>query len=368
MDLLFKVINDTNETEATLGDTDFRAHFSAVNKKLSWYALKTSIRKVTQEYIIPYVGETFYKDFASRFQAAEMVGDPESGIVIGDPVTGIILGTGSMSTQDFALLELLRDALAEYTIWHATKERVLQFSDVGLRVQQDGEGHTRAAFAWEVKHYAWQRMLQGDKYLDLALKYVDENQDMFSVYEGNMDELPVNDFFIRTAAELKNYLLIADHRRTWEKLWPNMTKGHRKEILPILGQTLYDALLVRYREQTTTADDDKLLPYVQALIAHYSLWKTLPKLPVMIEEEGIRTITSTDGMNTKQLAHEERLRQLIVQVECDYNEAKSDLIEFLFKNITTYTDFETSEVYLDMMNDKGEGVPYSFGDGGVFLT
>lgn len=368
MQLLFKVLDTTPEVDAVLGNTDFRAHYSAVNKNLSWYALKTSLRKVTKEFLIPFVGLDFYNTLATKYKDGEIVGDPDAGIVIGDPVTGIIIGDGDITAQEGELLELLRDALAEYVIWYSISERIITISDAGIRLPQDGEGLSSPALAWQIKNFAWSRMLRGDKYLDMALAYLDANQGDFAYYDNTLSSLEVADFYIGTGAEAKKYLTLADNRRTWIKLWPALRNANRREVIPILGDTLASALLDAYRAGTMDTAHAALLPYVQALTAHAALLEMLPKLPVMIEEEGIRTITSTDGMNTKQLAHERRMEALLAQVEKDYNNAKEELLRFLFSNLDTYPDFKEGEVYLEVAREDTKGIPYTFGPGGVFLT
>lgn len=371
MELLFRIKNNTPEAEAVISDTDFKAHYDAINANVSWYSMKTSIRKVTRDYVIPYIGQELYDELASRFNDAEIIGDPDEGIVIGDPVTGIVIGTGAFSDIEIELLDLLRDAIAEYAVWHAASFRIITFGDAGLRVNLDGGdmANSRPPQAWELKHYFFKVMLEADKHLDAVLAYLDKNQADFETYALDKYNLPPARLWIRTAAEFDAIAPIAGSRRTFLRFWPAMEKAGRREILPVLGETLYTSLLEDYQEQVTDNEAlEALLPYVQRVVAHYAMWQSLPRLTCIIEDEGVRSITSSDGMNTKQLAHEERLSALMRQAENDYREAKEALVTFLYKNTATYPAWKEGEVYLDSERTDGQGLPYSFGDGGVFLT
>lgn len=368
MVLLFKIKNAAQESVATVGDTDFKGHYEGINKNCGWISLSTSIRKVTRDYIIPHIGQALYDDLAAKYQDATMVGDPEDGFVLGDPVNGIILGTGELTAMEFELLNLLRDAIAEYTIWYAARFKLVQFGDAGIRIGVDGgDTNARSPQPWELAQWGFSVMLEADKHLDMALAFLDANKSSFPEYSPA--QLPPAKLLVRTTAEFDAIVPIANSRRTFVKLWPNLLNAGPRIVRPIVGQTIYDAVLTFLSGGfRPTFEIDPLLPYMQRVAAHWAAWQGFPRLACVIDEEGVRTVTSSDGHRTKATAHEDRLGQLVRQCENDYLSAREDLVYFLINNTTEYPTWIESEVYAEHNRTDGQGTPYTFGDGGVFLV
>lgn len=343
MKLLFSI----PPTGESVGDTDFQSHYPRVNKNMDITAFATEIRKVTRDMIIPFVTKEFYDDLATKYHDDfSNMNDEEK-----EPFEEVLL--------------LLKDAIAEYTIWKLSPSYNVTIGDMGIQESHSSDGLSPAASQWRYKHFHWNVMLNADRHLDMALTYLEENADKFTKFKSARASLRISDSLVRTTKDFEQYIHLNGSRRTFRKLVPSILQVTRRHAIPVLGKAYYEELLEEIREGDLSEENKEILPHIQEVICHHALLHAIPTLAVLIEEDGIFALTTTDGMNTRQLAHESRLQDLKDRAEKDANQAKDYLINFLYASEDDYPTWKDSEAYTAYGDDTG--LPMSWGDGGVMI-
>lgn len=337
MKLLFNI----PDTALTIGETNFQEHYARVNKNMDINAFKVEIRKVTRDFIIPFVTKEFYNDLATKY-----------------------LDGSAMNDEEKEVLELLQDTIAEYTIWNLSPSFNVTIGDLGIQENHGSQGQSPAASQWRYKNFHWKVMKQADLHLDVTLKYLDQNATQFPVFDANRAKLRIDNFLVRTTDDFQQFVNISQSRRTFRKLIPSMLKANLRYIVPILGKPFYNELLVQLKEGTLTDKNKEILPHIQEVICHYALWHAIPHLAVMIEEDGIFVLSSTDGMNTKNLAHEERLQDLKESSNNDAVQAVTFLKNYLYVNIEHFPLWKSHGNYEEYGGQTG--LPLDM-IGGVFM-
>ncbi len=339
MELLFNITADTK----TIGETNFKDCYPQVKQNMSAQAFKVEIRQVTRDMLIPYITPQFYNHIAVKFQA-------------GNPV---------WNEGEAEVLELMQDCISYYVVWSMSSKTIVTVGDMGTQEHGSRDGTSQPAAAWRFFHHHWKVMLKADKLLDTILEKLESSPDKFPVFHTAKPALLLHNHFIRHTSEFEEFVNLNGSRRTFLKLRPAMKKAARRHARPVLGNAQYDALLTAVQTGGDLGDaNKKLLPYIQAVVAQYSIYNALPSLDVMIANNGLFHVTTTDGMNTKQRAHKEAVAAFQEMARKEALEAEKELIEFLIEHADSYP------VWRDDAARKVESYgdePFTFGDGGAFV-
>jgi len=118
---------------------------------------------------------------------------------------------------------------------------------------------------------------------------------------------------------------------------PNIINTHVVDLYEVLGCDFYDYLLDSVRNETTNADEDKLIDrYIIPYLIQQSLWRTLPYLWTKMENSTI-ALKETDNNKPIDL---EQLKYLRGDVFKDANFIKQRLIEYLCDNATLFPQYD----------------------------
>jgi len=337
MELLFKI----SDTAKTISETNFQQHYPRVNKNMDINAFKVELRKVTRDIIVPSLTKEFYNDLATKYQE-----------------------DATMTENEKYVLELLQDTIAEYTVWRLSPSFNVTIGDLGIQENHGSQGQAPAAAQWRYKNFHWNVMKQADQHLDATLTYLDQNAADFETFSANQAKLRIDSFLVRNTDDFQQFINISSSRRTFRKLIPSMLKANIRYILPILGKPFYNQLLEQLKTGTLTDANKEVLQIVQAIICHYALFHAIPHLAVMIEEDGIFVLSSTDGMNTKNLAHEARIQDLKETENQDAVSAVIQLKNFLYAHVEDFPLWKESGNYEEY--GVTTGLPLDM-KGGAFL-
>lgn len=159
---------------------------------------------------------------------------------------------------------------------------------------------------------------------------------------------------ITSTEEFKKYTAI-DINTNFDTLAPFVAEAEQMYILPLLGQAFYDEYLPLYlasvREDPApvalTANNAKLLPYIQRALAYYALLLSIPHLSVTYGDLGIMQNRSEKG-DAAPRWKEEKLQMHALR----YGDIHSEkLLEFLEANADNYATWNSSSA-----NTKKSGV------------
>ncbi len=100
----------------------------------------------------------------------------------------------------------------------------------------------------------------------------------------------------KTTAQLKEYLSV-DSNTAFDTLLPFIKEAEQQYIIPLIGQTLYDAINTAYNDNTISGDNLTLLPYIQRPLAYYAQLLSISALTVTMGDMGIREHVSENTVS-----------------------------------------------------------------------
>lgn len=141
---------------------------------------------------------------------------------------------------------------------------------------------------------------------------------------------------ISTITTLKKYLRVT-FTSTTENGLPNMVRADRKYLVPVLGQSVYDALMVKVTANNV-GDWDTLLDICRSYVAPMAMLLDLPSIHVQITDSGVKKTTSNNLENAFRWEYLELKNALEIQAA----EALDDLWQHLFDNKLKYSWVSTN--------------------------
>jgi len=333
MELIFKVITpSTSGKDYKIKDTNFKTHFAGAHANMAWEELTPAIRQATRKYILPHIGEELYDDLAAKFNAGDVLSDAQS-----------------------TALELMQDALAHYVVYYVMPKINISIASMGVQQKSSSEGTSNPANQWSFKGGRWDIMLSADDIFDQLLTFLDKQIKASDAYfdlfkNSEAYNAGVSDFF-RSASEVDNYLNIQGSIRSFYALIRYIKKAEQKYILPTLCTDQYSDLATKYKENTLNEEEDALLKMVQQTLAEWALFEAIPHLALVIDSDGFKIVSSTDGMdqrkNMTNTTHEKAIERLKYFAEENGNTFRAELIAHLYKNADTFTLFKASDCFAD---------------------
>lgn len=146
---------------------------------------------------------------------------------------------------------------------------------------------------------------------------------------------------IKTIAEIKAVLPKLVSSISNNTLLPNFDRAEYKYIVPIIGPALYNTLQTAYDANTLDADQTILIKHLRLVIASYAYKDELGLYVLTIGDSGAKKISQ--GGTTPVYGWEvQRLENSLVDSAMDGIEV---LLNYLFDNKATYTEWTDSEQY-----------------------
>ena len=330
MKLLFKEITSPSGT-ALVKHYNFRDFYPGVHLNTNWDTLKPFIQQAAIDYIFPYLTEDLYDKLADDYEA------------------------DTVPTEVQSVLERLQVAIANYAMYDALPTLNVSLGEMGVQQKNDMENVSVSTNQWSFHKARQEALRKGDRYLDLAMdKVAEQAQAELSYLDDFVTSKAWTDRgsnFIRSTAVLNEYVNIQNSHRAFIALSRYVRKAEEQYIKPILCSDLFDELADQVKGGSLTADNEKLLVYVRSLAAEYGLYEGIPHLTVLIEGDGLRFVSASDGITDKRnmvnAQHAQAIDALKYRAEENARTARADLINFLYAKKDTYPLFADSDCYLD---------------------
>lgn len=122
---------------------------------------------------------------------------------------------------------------------------------------------------------------------------------------------------------------------------PDLERAEEDEVIPLLGQALYDDLQVKYDLAALTPMETKLLAYCHRIVCNLAYTYFLPKVQVQTSSQGVH-IVSTD---TKKTAFQWQIRDMLDSHTNAAYDAVEKAMAFLDANIPDFPDWALSNTY-----------------------
>lgn len=330
MKVAFKLETGVTAQDASVGQSNFKLHYPEVNHSMAWLELLPYIEQATDLFVMPYVGQAMY-----------------------DAVIDIYhLGSPALSAKKARFLELLQRAVAYYTIVHALPKKLGVVASMGA-VTNAPQGGALPTSQWAFKNQLWAITKDSDRFLDELMTFlqveVNAGNTDFNNWEASDAYTEGKSDYFRSTKEFQLYHNICDSHRTFLALLPYIKKAQTKYILPIIGKAQHEALATAIKADTATDKQKELIENIRRCLAEWTIHMAIPALTVIIEEDGMKVVSRTDGMDTRSNVASAFYKEAAIghQAAAEENARtfRADLIDFLYANEADYPDWVASDFY-----------------------
>jgi hypothetical protein len=145
---MFKTVNAHPHSPVEIGDTNYKKHYTGVNRSMLFEEIEPAIRQATVKYILPFIGQQFYDFLADEFDSGSLVQEK--------------------------IITALQDAIAYYTAYHLFPEKNGFLASLGVvqNTPSDGSGQPINQWGWKAKR--WAALENADTFLDKLLELMEE--------------------------------------------------------------------------------------------------------------------------------------------------------------------------------------------------
>jgi hypothetical protein len=346
MKILFKL--NTTDSKDEVRNSNFQNHYTEINGNLPFSEIAPNIRKAIKKYIIPFLGSTLYGKLAELADAD-------------------IPPTNARQAE---VLEAIQDAAANYTIFDVIPSKNLVIASGGIRQHNDEKSTTAPQHV--LKAARANALQEADAFLDRALwlinQYATQNDEFFAVWKP---ELKYGSDYFKRSDDLDEFLNIAGHRAfTALSRW--LRRVEEDELKPILGNVFFDILKMRQLPSPATAtDESQLFRFCQKFIAELAMAQAAPHLTLILDGDGFKILSSSDGMDTKSTATTapqfQAIRELIQATEKKAAQYREELIAHLYKNREKFPTWQESEFFANLEGNSSPRIVIETGTGGIFF-
>lgn len=328
MNLLFTI--PENSEKKIIGDSNFEEHYPQVHKNKQWKSLEPHIRNATLVHLLPYLGSKMYDKLIERTQE--------------DPAT-------TNASADLVILHL-RDALANYTIYKAMPSLNVVITDMGVQQYASSEGTSNPSNQWSFKTARAEALKTADQMMDTALKLMElevaEGNTYFDDWKDSTEYKDTGSILFRQTIDMDKYLNIQGSRRSFISLSKFMKKSEEFDLEPIIGEKLLEKLSEYVRSDSNNIAMAGLQKYATRMVAELGLAKAIPHLSILVEGDGFKVMSSSDGMDDKKNILKVAIGPLEALKESAIKDGKTyraSLIEYLHENKESFPEWMETDYY-----------------------
>jgi hypothetical protein len=208
---------------------------------------------------------------------------------------------------------------------------------------RDQSEYSQAAPKYEIDEIKTELICQADYALDQLIKFLGENQDIYTEWSRS-DFYELNGgVIIPTASIFDKYVKIGCSGRAFAKLKQYRVMAERGLIRTIC-QELFDQVSTEINS-IISPEVTALLPYLRAVVAYDAMSRGIKMMNFNYLDSGIYLFSFSDGNISKTAISTMDAKMLAGQWQQDYADARVELIEFLKDNITDYPAYSSSKCY-----------------------
>lgn len=335
MKLLYKPTSSSSSTSVEVKDTSFINHYPTLHKNTSWEMLKPFIRQATQEYILPYIGEDLYTLISDKYD-----------------------DNMALSAIESTFFLKLQDSIAYYTVYHALPHLNITAGEMGVNQLSSNSkgGNVVPISQWAFKNTLYNTIHKADCLLDDVLNFMENNREnvLFSGWAASEFYLKGSDFF-KQARVLNGFVNIKNSIRTFWGLIPLLNEAANIHLKPVLGSILYGKLKSGIKDNSITdVKELELIELCRQVNASLALAEGINRLTFIIESDGLRLHSFTDGLTSKNSINTEASFKLLLGMQAELigkgKMYKADLINFLYTNAEAIPEFKESQIYTEGEN------------------
>lgn len=321
---LFKA--SVEDATTKVDDTNFKEHYPAVNSSMNWLEFKPFVRQATENWIIPFLGADIYQDLVDYY----------------------IANTFDEADLEHQIMVKIQDSIAYFSIYESMPYLNITISDLGVTQKASENNTSTPVNQWRYKESRWQSLTSAFKALDQALAIMEAN-----LSNAWLDPWKTSDEFTRirtdyftTTSQLNQYLEIKNSRRNFKALVKYL-KQSQKDLKKILGSSFNDEFETKIKNGTALTDlETELADLCRHYLANKALAMAIPKLRLVMDEDGFSVITKTDSFTSKVSADQQKIDHLKMECIDQAGIYQKEILMFLYgkQEETEFATFKNNSV------------------------
>ncbi len=336
-----------------------KAHFPVAHTNLGINDIKPFMLLAQNKYLKPILGDRLYDQLMDYVDAS------------GDSGSGSGSGTGTLVTDAWLerLLQQVRPAVAHLMHYESMPFAEIKWSKTGIHQVVGDE--LQPIFSTQRQRLEAAMLKLGYNGLEDILVWLEAKQSHFEVWTASTAYTNYKGHFIESATMFTQYWGKLDNKRmTYVALMSIMQEVERSTVKNILGATLYATMKSELTEGGMSDENTTLLTeYIRPLVAYRTAHDAMPYLTMSIEAYGVFSqVIYQNERNVQAFDRPSETRFVEERERLDRQATKyaADLKKYLNDNVSTYTEFESSDAY-DEDNTETRGSIDDQEDNGIVM-
>jgi len=311
---------------------DFKL-YTDIHKLTDWATIKIYITQAEASYIIPVISQEMYDNYNT------LINDPANVSKTFEEIF--------TTPKDLSAFNFIATSLANYTLFEAFPFLNTAVGDMGVMQQNSKEGTSNPAAQWRYEGRRFAHLVNGDKFTDQLLSYLEANKDFFTDWAASSSFTINKDLFISDSQKLNNYIGTGGSRRAYLALRPHIRMSEKKYIVPAIGQELFEEIKTQLQTNPATVSDNnkKLLPLIEEGLTWAAYFEGLPFMAVKFNGEGVQVLSTSDGINIKQMAGTEEKATARSTAGHNADTFLGTLKKYMLDHAADYPLFQSSTAY-----------------------
>lgn len=282
--------------------------------------LESDIALAEETFLIPQIGYSAYNELQAKYDVNDLDADFKT------------------------LLNKCQRTIA-YNAWllYIPKAQLI-FGDEGIRIASNE--HFKTAFNWQIDDLEDACRNAGDVTMELLLAYMESKSTVFTTWAGSDAFTHLKDRFVYSTDIFNRSVVRKIYRRVFRKLSVQLRNAELWYIKPTVGSGLYDELHTQHSAGTLSANNVKLMEYIELATANLAFASGFASLAIDVNDLGITEGYNADTKqkNLKPAAKESR-SDMVSALQTEGEKHVRDLSQFLYDNHADYPLFEASTAY-----------------------
>jgi hypothetical protein len=188
--------------------------------------------------------------------------------------------------------------------------------------------------------------------MDILLEFMEKqvflNNTYFDLWKDSTAYKKGTSPFFRHTTAFNYYYNIFESRRTFLALIPHINDICEDIITPVICNDLFLEIKNDLESDTVSDANSVLLHHIRKAVAYLAVAKAAPYLSIVVESDGFKIVSSTEGMDKRDTAmnqHQARIDKLVNHALYEGNKNLNRLKKYIADNAQLYPLYLNSPCY-----------------------
>jgi hypothetical protein len=288
------------------------------NISLELSSILPTMEEAAWNHVIPILGEEQWQDLYDNFDSPD--------------------------ADQTALLPYVQKPLAMLSLHEYAKIGNIQFGESGIyRVETDMH---KSAYKYQENQYKEYMLHQGYEALERMQKFLDNNDDTYTVFAGSTAFTRTRGLLINYASVFRDNYSKYVSRYTFEHIRPIIEEIEIYAIENFLGPDQFSRIKAGILADDLTDAELELLRRLQKAVAHFTIKEAIARMWVRIEGKNVVQSENSEPQSYERTASaKEAAAGLLLRTEEIHGDRMMKYVkDYLDDNLATFTDYSD---YLD---------------------